>query len=304
MTYNTPLYKINHQSMPSLYIKRDDLFPITGGGNKGRKAQLILKKCIEDGCNAVVTCGGIQSNHTRATAIRCKELGLACTIVIHAKPIDKLKGNLKLLALLGVRVVYCEMQDVSRVMDDEMMRFSRFGYKPFYIWGGGHCYEGTLSYFDAVKELRAQSDVKFDAVFVASGTGATQAGLHCGFRYFYPQARVYGISVARDKSRGFQAVSHSVEEFIKNNNLPLSYLNDIFFSDSAVCGGYEKISKELIHTIKDTALKTGVMLDPTYTGKAWLGMEKHIKERVVKPDANILFWHTGGLLNLMAANEL
>lgn len=284
----------------SVYIKRDDLFPITGGGNKGRKAKYILEKCISDGCNAVVTCGGIQSNHTRATAIRCKELGLECTIVIHAEPREKSSGNLKLLELLGVRIVYCEMKDVAAVMDAEMLRWSSLGYSPFYIWGGGHCYEGTLAYFDAVRELKEQTDIQFDAVFVASGTGATQAGLHCGFKHYFPTTQVYGISVAREKKRGYEAVKSSVTEFIGYKNFDSSYLDDINFEDFANCGGYEQTNAELLTLIKSVAMSSGIILDPTYTGKAWLGMERYIKNQVVRPDAKILFWHTGGLLNLMA----
>lgn len=284
----------------NIYIKRDDLFPITGGGNKGRKAKYILEKCISEGCNAVVTCGGIQSNHTRATAIRCKELGLECTIVIHAKPREKSSGNLKLLELLGVRIVYCEMKDVAAVMDDEMLRWSSLGYSPFYIWGGGHCYEGTLAYFDAVKELKEQIDLEFDQVFVASGTGATQAGLHCGFKHYFPNTQVYGISVAREKQRGYEAVRNSVAEFIEYKNLDRSYLDDIKFDDSANCGGYEKVNEDLMNVIKSVSSSSGIILDPTYTGKAWLGMEQCLKKQGTKSDLKVLFWHTGGLLNLMA----
>ncbi|MGF1853515.1 pyridoxal-phosphate dependent enzyme [Vibrio satsumensis] len=283
-----------------LYIKRDDLYPISGGGNKGRKAKYILDKCILDGCNAVVTCGGIQSNHTRATAIRCKELGLECTIIIHAKPKEKSSGNLKLLELLGVRIVYCDIGDVSTVMDAEMLRWSSLGYSPFYIWGGGHCNEGTLAYFDAVKELKEQTDITFDAVFVASGTGATQAGLHCGFRRYFPDCQVYGISVARDQQRGYDAVEKSVAEFIEYKGLNNNYLNEIKFDDSFVCGGYEKTTSELTDLIKSVAEATGIILDPTYTGKAWLGMEDHVKHKGLGPSKTVLFWHTGGLLNLMA----
>lgn len=300
MTNTTPIHKVTSRKLEMVYVKRDDLYPVTGGGNKGRKAKYILEKCISDGCNAVVTCGGIQSNHTRATAIRCKELGLECTIVIHAEPREKSSGNLKLLELLGVRIVYCAMKDVAVVMDAEMLRWSSLGYSPFYIWGGGHCYEGTLAYFDAVKELKAQTDIQFDAVFVASGTGATQAGLHCGFKHYFPNTQVYGISVAREKERGYEAVKNSVAEFISHKNFDSSYLEDINFDDSANCGGYEQTNADLLSLIKSVATSSGIILDPTYTGKAWLGMEKYIENQVVKSDAKILFWHTGGLLNLMA----
>ncbi|QPB84644.1 pyridoxal-phosphate dependent enzyme [Pseudoalteromonas rubra] len=284
----------------NVYLKRDDLYPISGGGNKGRKAEYILSKCLSDGCNAVVTCGGLQSNHVRATAIKCRELGIECTIVIHSSPVSRSTGNLKLLELLGVNVVYCEMSDVSDVMDREMDRFKSNGLTPFYIWGGGHSYEGTLAFFDAVKEVECQSDVDFDSVFVASGTGATQAGLHCGFKSFFPKTKVYGISVAREQARGTEAVRQSVEEFIEKYGLDKTYSNDIFFTDRYHFGGYENSSELLTSKVIEVARSTGIVLDPTYTGKAWFGMEDMIKSGNYTSQSNVLFWHTGGLLNLMA----
>ncbi|KPH65144.1 1-aminocyclopropane-1-carboxylate deaminase/D-cysteine desulfhydrase [Pseudoalteromonas porphyrae] len=298
MSIATPLQRVFDRH--NLYIKRDDLYPISGGGNKGRKSHYILENCVEKKCNAVVTCGGIQSNHTRATAIRCRELGIACTIVIHSDEVQESQGNLKLLKMLNVRVVYCEMTNVARTMDFEMERFSSLGFSPFYIWGGGHCYEGTLAYFDAVKELKQQTNMKFDAVFVASGTGATQAGLHCGFKHYFPDTQVFGISVAREKHRGEEEIKKSVREFIDVNKFNSDYINDINFDDSFNCGGYENVTNELEELINKVATQTGIILDPTYTGKAWLGMEKTLKTQQLNKNTNILFWHTGGLLNLMA----
>ena len=300
MNFITPLEKINAVTDINLYIKRDDLYPISGGGNKGRKLNYILKKCIDMKCNAVVTCGGIQSNHTRATAIRCRELGLKCTIIIHSKPVTRSTGNLKILELLGVKIVYCDLHDIAKVMDLEMACYRTQGYTPFYIWGGGHCYEGTLAYFDAVEELKKQSRVEFDAVFFASGTGATQAGLHCGFKHYYNNTAVHGISIARDKNRGTTEVKKSVEEFISLSNLDSHYISDIVFDDNYNCGGYEKTNHELFNVLNKTARKTGIILDPVYTGKAWMGMENIIKSKHYPKNTNILFWHTGGLLNLMA----
>ncbi|MEQ5729663.1 1-aminocyclopropane-1-carboxylate deaminase/D-cysteine desulfhydrase [Providencia alcalifaciens] len=296
----TPLEKITSIHNINLYIKRDDLYPISGGGNKGRKLNYILKDCLNKKCNAVVTCGGIQSNHARATAIRCRELGLECTIIIHSTPTNKNSGNLRILELLGVRIVYCELQNISQVMDAEMERYTLLGYTPFYIWGGGHCYEGSLAYFDAVAELKKQTSIQFDSVFVASGTGATQAGLHCGFKHFYDNTSVYGISVARDKIRGTEEVKKSVDELISISKLNPFYINDIIFDDNYNCGGYEKTTPEILETLHNTAKNTGIILDPTYTAKAWLGMEKIIEIKNYSKETNVLFWHTGGLLNLMA----
>ncbi|MEX9884278.1 1-aminocyclopropane-1-carboxylate deaminase/D-cysteine desulfhydrase [Providencia sp. PROV191] len=300
MSAITPLEKVNSFTDINLYIKRDDLYPISGGGNKGRKLNYILKKCLEEKCNAVVTCGGIQSNHARATAIRCCELGIECTIIIHSTPLEHSTGNLKILELLGVRLVYCELSDISKVMDLEMERYCRLGYSPFYIWGGGHCYEGTLAYFDAVAELKEQSEIEFDAVFLASGTGATQAGLHCGFKHYYNHTIVHGISVARDQNRGTSEIKKSVEEFVSISNLNNNYINNIIFTDKYNCGGYEKTCNELSEIISKVAKNTGIILDPVYTGKAWMGMENIIKTEQYPKHTNVLFWHTGGLLNLMA----
>lgn len=299
----TPLMKIDYLGV-NLFVKRDDLYPISGGGNKGRKAEYILAKCIADGCNAVVTCGGAQSNHVRATAIRCKELGIACTIVIHASEPNDFNGNLKLLQLLDIKIVYCDMADVAKVMDAEMAEHAKQGLKPFYIWGGGHCLEGTQAFYDAAFEAHRQSKVLFDSVFHASGTGATQAGLHVGFKKINLATQVVGISVARQNPRGLEAISNSVLEFINVNKFDVQLLADIVFDDRFIAGGYEKTDPEQLSIIKSVAKQTGIILDPTYTGKAWYGMQQYIKNGTVKPGSNVLFWHTGGLLNLMATKQI
>ncbi|MEI5639570.1 MULTISPECIES: 1-aminocyclopropane-1-carboxylate deaminase/D-cysteine desulfhydrase [unclassified Pseudoalteromonas] len=299
----TPLIKVNYLGV-NLFVKRDDLYPISGGGNKGRKAEYILAKCIADGCNAVVTCGGAQSNHVRATAIRCKELGIACTIVIHASEPRESNGNLKLLRLLGVKIAYCDMVDVAKVMDAEMAEHAKQGLKPFYIWGGGHCLEGTQAFYDAAFEAHTQAKQHFDFVFHASGTGATQAGLHVGFKKINLATQVIGISVARENPRGTEAITHSVLEFVNANQLDTELSENIMFDDEYIAGGYEKTNPEQLSVIKSVAEQTGIILDPTYSGKAWHGMQQYIKSGKVKPGSNVLFWHTGGLLNLMATKQI
>ena len=129
----SPLITIKHLGV-NISIKRDDLYPIAGGGNKGRKAEYILGHALKHQYDAVVTCGGEQSNHLRATAIKCNELGLACTTIVHSKKPNEITGNLKLLYMLGVKVVYCDMSDVSEVMDTEMNKYIQVG-KNLFIYG-------------------------------------------------------------------------------------------------------------------------------------------------------------------------
>ncbi len=285
----------------NLFIKRDDLFPISGGGNKGRKLQYILKKVINEKYTAVVTAGGIQSNHTRSTAIMCNNLGLKCTVIIHAnKPMHPTTGNLKILELLGTKIIYCSMENVASTMDAAVDDFSAEGEKPFYLWGGGHCLEGTFAYYDAVKELTKQTAIKFDKVYHASGTGATQAGLHVGFCELSPVTKVIGVSIARDNAKGTVAVTKSAEELLAYLG-PNELLEPINFDDNFLCGGYEKSTTELLEMISYVAKKSGIILDPTYSGKAFLAMLNHVKTKQITLNQNILFWHTGGLLNLMAS---
>lgn len=301
---NTPLYKDENLSQllgVNLFIKRDDLYPITGGGNKGRKSDYILKDCKSNGYNAVVTCGGSQSNHVRATAIRCKALGLECTIIIHDEQPEVLYGNYLLLKMLDVNIIHCQMENISKVMDSEMDILKNKGFHPLYIFGGGHCFEGTKAYYDAVIEVKEQlNNTQIDYIIHASGTGTTQAGIHCGAKLLYPECKVIGISVARNKKRGEEVILESINELIRRLNLPSEYGKNINLYDKYTCGGYEKTCNDLLSTIDLVAKNSGLILDPTYTGKAFWGLVDMVKNKEIEKNSNVIFWHTGGLLNLMS----
>jgi D-cysteine desulfhydrase len=303
----TPLYYDSALSCflgINLFIKRDDLYPISGGGNKGRKAEYILSHAKKVNSTAVITCGGLQSNHTRATAIKCKELGLKCSIIVHDKKPDVVLGNYKLLKLLGVKVVFCDMSDVSNVMDAEMVNLEAQGEKPFYIWGGGHCVQGSLAYFDVVDEINSQVECDFDYVFLACGTGTTQAGLHVGFKSRSRNTKVIGISIAREKQKGSTEVHKSSLELCKYLNIEEKLADDILFDDSFCFGGYEMTDSKLIELIQSVAEKSGLILDPTYSGKAFYALMDYVFTGEIPKGSNVLFLHTGGLLNLMSSKYL
>ncbi|MEZ9835252.1 1-aminocyclopropane-1-carboxylate deaminase/D-cysteine desulfhydrase [Vibrio breoganii] len=304
MNSSTPVYKdiaLSEYLGVDLYIKRDDLYPISGGGSKGRKADYILNTAVANKHDSVVTCGGAQSNHVRATAIKCRELGLECTIVIHAPEPVVITGNYKILIQLGVRIVHCEQKEVAKVMDREMLRFYERGLNPLYIWGGGHCIEGTRAYYEAVTELKEQLSLEsLDFIVHASGTGTTQAGLICGALNLYQSCKVIGISVARDKFRGQSAVYESVTVFCEEQNLSIPSLEVVDFQDEFNCGGYEKTNAELTELINTVSKISGLILDETYTGKAFLGLVENIKSGRIQKGDTVVFWHTGGLLNLLS----
>lgn len=298
--FSSPLEKLLVSGV-DVRCKRDDLYPAVGGGNKARKIQYILKYAVENGFNALVTNGGLQSNHARATALAAAASGMHCSLVLHTESpgqVRHLTGNLMLMKMSGAQLQFCQLGDLKGAMDEEMRRLTDEGFKPLYIFGGGHCIQGSIAYFEAAREARLQcGDWVPDYVVHASGTGTTQAGLIAGYAGL--STKVIGISVAREKGRGTQVVEESLRELSGHLRINL-HEEDVDFRDDWIEGGYEKVSDRLIQSIDQNAQR-GLILDPTYTGKAFLGLEELLKTGEIPHGSKVLFWHTGGLLNLLSS---
>jgi 1-aminocyclopropane-1-carboxylate deaminase/D-cysteine desulfhydrase-like pyridoxal-dependent ACC family enzyme/GNAT superfamily N-acetyltransferase len=285
-----------------LWIKRDDLYPIAGGGIKARKIGYIIKKAIEDGHDVIVTNGGPQSNHARAAAILAANLGIKCHLVIVLESGQKYlnSGNILLMKLSGASIEYTTKDLLASRMNEAIDRFSHMGHNPLYIWGGGHCFQGTVAFVDAAIEAQQQcGNWKPDYLVMASGTGTTQAGLAIG--YGSSNTQVIGISVARDSKRGTQIIRECIEDYYLQAGRIKQEIA-IHFLDDWVCGGYEKYNDELFSSIEKAA-KAGYFFDPTYSGKALLGLISLIQTGKIPERSNVLLWHTGGLMNLQAVTH-
>jgi 1-aminocyclopropane-1-carboxylate deaminase/D-cysteine desulfhydrase-like pyridoxal-dependent ACC family enzyme len=302
----TPLVRCSSLSKKldiSLWLKCDDVFPLALGGNKARKLKYIFEKGVSLGCNAVVTTGSKHSNHVRAAAVMAANFGWPIKLIIHDYPCDSLFGNLLIAKLAGAQIAFCSREDVAARMDSAMDEFRSEGLHPLYIWGGGHCLEGGLSYYEAAMEMHVQAREVGelpDFVFVASGTGTTQAGLHVGLSRTLPKAKVVGISVAHDRAKGLAKVQESIQQ-LQDHLAPYASCHAPEFFDIFLNGGYGKTSSELIEKIKWAACEEGLILDPIYTGKAFQGLLELVKSGFVPKGATVVFWHTGGLINLLAS---
>jgi len=285
-----------------LYIKRDDLFPSLYGGNKARKSQYIFYDAQKKGCNAIVTAGDLNSNHNRATALMASKLGMRIKIIVHNEHPENeyLSQNMYLCRMVGAEIIYCSKKDVAETMDKAMNDFVSNGLKPYYIWGGGHSIQGSYAYYEALKNLTKQIKFSPNYIFFASGTGTTHAGIHVGAKYYYPEAKVIGISIARKKERGINEIINSANDLETFLNFSKSSKDEIIFKDEYINNGYESSSKIEEKLIKEMALKEGLILDPTYSGKAFFGMCDMIKQNKNMENKNILFWHTGGIYNLLS----
>lgn len=283
---------------------RDDLFPFVGGGSKARKA--VAYECFlkENGYNAVVTCGGIQSNHNRAMALMCARNGWKCHLCIQGSEERFLqeKGNALLARMSGADCECIDPNDTSIAMDRAMEKLSEEGWKPFYVIGGGHNLPGGTCFVDAVMELKRQCNLisyKPDYIFLASGTGSTQAGIIVGLDVVgWNDVKCIGISVARQKERGKQVIAEFATKLAEYYGIKKDYTNDVLFNTDYLFGGYEKYTPELEEYLLATSKKTGIVFDTTYSGKGFYGMMHEIEKRKLH-GKNILFWHTGGLMNLM-----
>jgi len=284
-----------------LVIKRDDLFPMPGGGIKSRKILYIMDEILNNKHDVIVTNGGPQSNHARAAALMAAKFGLRCHLVIVLEPGVEypLTGNILLMKMSGAVIEYCRKDQLSESMDCAMEHYSKAGYKPVYIWGGGHNAAGTHAFVEAAEEAQNQCGKWIpDYLVMASGTGSTQAGLIIGYEKF--RTKVIGISVARNQKRGTSIISECIKDYYCRFELPARE-HEIYFYDKWAFGGYEKTSNELLNVINRTA-KTGIILDPTYSGKGFFGLVEMVKSGQIPGGSKVLFWHTGGLLNVMGSS--
>jgi len=283
-----------------ILIAHDDAFPYFMGGNKARKMVSIIRDIEKSGCDAVVTTGGIQSNHCRVASLACAIKGWKCKLVLHGskEQFFSEKGNALLMRLSSAQLEFVKPDEIGLVMDQSMTELNALGFKPYYLYGGGHTTAGVRAYADAVFELRntVDSGYKINHIFLASGTGSTQAGIIAGCKEAgWSQTIVHGISIARQKQKGIDGILESLG-FIYPH--PEKFYNDIILYDEFLFEGYGKSNQELRNFKFKVAKSTGLVLDDTYTGKAFWGMIQIIKNENL--NGNMLFWHTGGLLNLMA----
>lgn len=280
-------------------VVRDDIFPFIGGGSKARKAveyELFLKT---KGYDAVVTCGGIQSNHNRAIALMAARNGWKCHLCIQGteERFYSEKGNALLDRLSGAECELIRPEDTAETMDKAMAELASRGYKPYYCHGGGHDLPGGTAFVKAV-EMLAQKMEKPDFIFHASGTGSTQAGIVVGLdRVGWSDVKVIGISVARQYERGRQVIADFANMLAAHYGFDKKYDNQILFNTDYLCGGYEQYSPKMDVFIKSVIRQTGLMFDTTYSGKALYGMMDIIKKERLESKM-IVFWHTGGLMNL------
>lgn len=291
----SPIHRLDHLSVAwdvDLWAKRDDLIPQYMGGNKVRKNFCILQAAIETGGvpDVIITNGGVESNHGRVVALMGAQLGCTVHLVLHGRgpSDDNAKGNSFFYKNAGAITHYVDSGSIGSTIDAIANKAREEKASVLVIPGGGHSVNGVNAYANAVDELPFEPDY----IVLASGTGGTQAGLLKGLSQHPWDTRVIGVSIARMANRGVDEISRL---------LPDDYPREkIDFRDDFRFGGYERFGDELFKFVKYIVMKEGVPLDCTYTAKAMFGLRELVADRVVEKGSKVVFWHTGGLLNLMS----
>lgn len=293
MLLETPIIKLKQNlNNNSFYVKRDDLLPFSFGGNKARKAEYFLQDIKKQNSNVVVTYGSSSSNHCRIIANMAASYDIKCYII---SPEEGYKEtyNSKMVNLFGAEIIKTPLDCVSDTIE-KTMTYLKKNHNPYFISGGGHGNLGTQAYVDAYEEIcryEKENNICFDYIFLASGTGTTQAGLLAGkIKNSNLTQKIVGVSIARKNPRGRQVILDSLKDYFKDS---VDYDLDVIFTDRYICDGYGKYNNDILETIKNVLVTDGMALNTTYTGKAFWGMNQYIVENEIK-DANILFINTGG----------
>lgn len=297
------LEKLSKELGKNIYIKRDDQTGSEISGNKIRKLEFAVKEALDNGCDYLITCGGIQSNHARATAAVAAKLGLGSYLVLRGSEEDEIEGNLFLDKILGANIRFVTPEEYknnrAEIMEDIKANLAKEGHKAYIIPEGASNGIGSFGYFKAMEEILEQEremGVEFDAIISTVGSGGTYTGLFYANRVYNNSGRVYGFNVTGNSEHFKNVTLMLIEQISDYTGIKINVSKEeIDIVDGYVGRGYALSQENEISFIKYLAKLEGIVLDPVYTGKAMYGLVEEIKKGRFDKHNNILFIHTGGL---------
>jgi 1-aminocyclopropane-1-carboxylate deaminase/D-cysteine desulfhydrase-like pyridoxal-dependent ACC family enzyme len=291
---------------PRILVKRDDAIPFGFGGNKVRKLQLVAAEARACGADTLITVGGVQSNHMRATASTAARLGLRCVLVANGAPPPAPRANALLDMLLGAELHYVSSREErAPAMRDIAGRLRAEGRVPYEVPLGASTPLGAAAFVRAVGELRHQlpSGVIPRAIIHASSSGGTQAGLAAGCVLHALPTRVIGVS-ADDPAPAIEAevrrIVAGLDEMLGTDADTLARSVHVSADDSFVGAGYGAATPASQEAQSLAARTEALFVDHTYTAKAMAALIAFVRRGQFRAEDTIVFWHTGGQVGLFA----
>ncbi|KAH3744232.1 D-cysteine desulfhydrase family protein [Pelomyxa schiedti] len=286
---------------PVVYVKRDDETGLYTTGNKVRKLEFFLADALAKGCDCIVTSGGLQSNHCRATSAASREVGLDSHLVLRVKDPaaveNKMGGNLLVSQFMGSDVTMISVEQYNAAgstfapfLERVAEKLRSEGRKPYVIPMGGSTSLGAWGYIEASCEIANQIDhmnLQIDDIVVSCGSSGTVAGLGVGMKLCKPGIKIHGIC-ACDNAAFFH---REINEILQGLHVGWRSEDLVTLHDGYQGIGYGESTPEELQFIVDIARLNGFILDTAYTGKALLSVTKDPAFQ----GRRVLFIHTGGL---------
>jgi 1-aminocyclopropane-1-carboxylate deaminase len=310
----TPIEKLERLSRHlgggvDLYAKREDCNSgLAFGGNKVRKLEYLVPDAIAQGCDTLVTIGGVQSNHTRQVAAVAAKVGMKCRLVqeswvpIHDAVYDRV-GNILMSRLMGAEIELVDEDfdiGIRASWERALADVRAKGGRPYAIPAGASDHPlGGLGYVGFANEVRAQEAAlgfKFDAIVVCSVTGSTQAGMVVGFAADGRARSVVGIDASAKPEQ-----THAQTLRIARDTAQKVGLNRDIEPDDVVLirdyayPSYGVPSAETNAAIRLAARLEGMITDPVYEGKSMQAMVDLVRKGYFKPGSRLLYAHLGGV---------
>ncbi|WP_322616889.1 D-cysteine desulfhydrase family protein [Pseudomonas sp. BIC9C] len=294
----------------NLYVKRDDLTGLGGGGNKLRKLEFLLGEALAEGADTLITWGGLQSNHARLTAAVAARQGLPCELILTPSSIRtdedfRHNGNFLLDALFGATIHQLPLGAAPDAFAAERVAALREqGRKPFVMPLGGSSPRGCLGYSACAGELLRQSDalgVQFDRIIVPNGSSGTHSGLLAGLTLAGSSTQITGYSVLGTTEQTL-ATTRDKSSQVLQLLAPSAVLDEARINvDGSQRGeAYGAPTDAMLAATRLLASREGLLTDPVYGGKAFAGLLASIRQRDIAAGSNLLFLMTGGIPSVFA----
>lgn len=298
-----------HLGGAEIWAKREDCNSgIAYGGNKTRKLEYLVADALTQGCDTLVSIGGVQSNHTRQVAAVAARVGLKCVLVQESwvdwpdAVYDKV-GNILLSRLAGadVRLVKSGFGiGFKESWQQALTEIEESGGKPYPIPAGASDHRlGGLGFTNWAFELAKQEqdlDTFFDTIVVCSVTGSTQAGMIAGFAALNgPPRRVLGIDASAKPKETWDQVARIARNTATLIDLPRELTNEeILLDERYHAGTYGIPDESTMNAMRVAAQTEGMITDPVYEGKSMAALIDLVTRSEIPKDSKVLYAHLGG----------
>ena len=291
-----------------IWAKREDVNAgLAYGGNKVRKLEYLAAEALAQGCDTLVSIGGVQSNHTRQVAAVAARLGLGCVLVQERwvewpdVVYDKV-GNILLSRIMGAEVRLDPAGfdiGVRPSWEEALASVEERGGKPYAIPAGASDHPlgglGFARWAGEVAEQEAELGVFFDTVVVCSVTGSTQAGMVAGFALQEKARSVLGIDASATLEQTWEQIARIARRTAEAIGLGRELaVDEIVLLEEWHAGVYGIPDEKTIEAIRLCARLEGVLTDPVYEGKSMAALIDLVRSGRIEPGSRVLYAHLGG----------